>query len=97
MHVKGRNTVHCKSIKESELVSPFHVGIIIVLFFFYLGVFLKVYVLYDLTSFTALSPISFVPFWILYGKELVDFYIKHTENIKKKRNYIQNMIMKWGK
>jgi hypothetical protein len=94
--VRGRNAASCLLIKQSQLVNKFPLASACCLFFFFLGIFLKVYILDSFVSFTALSPISFAPGLIVYGNELLDFYLKNKQNQAKNLHNLQEYVTKHG-
>lgn len=69
--VKGRNTVHCSLTPSLCLINRFVMTVMALIWFFYLGIFLKVYVLYDRVSWVQISPVSLAPFVLCYCFELL--------------------------
>jgi mannose/fructose/N-acetylgalactosamine-specific phosphotransferase system component IIC len=87
--MRGRNTYHCSLVTKWDLVNRFILNSVNILIFFYFGFFLKIYLLNNLVSFTAITPISFAPALIIYWKELLGSYSQHQANYKSKKEHLK--------
>jgi hypothetical protein len=96
IHIKGRNTKHCSHVKPSDLAHKFILYSIVIAFFFYFAFFLKIYCFGESASFTALSPIAFVPAIALYWKEMYHCIVLNNQNFKRNKNHLLSMIAKYG-
>eukprot|EP00347_Sterkiella_histriomuscorum_P001426 403372083 len=96
-NIKGRNTKDCFLYQKKEFVNRFILSAIATLFFFYFGIFLKIYILQDRITFTQISPISFGPGLIIYLAELIVSHQSTKSSIKQARDHLKLMIELYGK
>ena len=90
-NLKGRTAKHCSKFQKSDFTNRFIFYSTIIAFSFYLGIFIKVYIINKI-SFTWLSPISFAPFIVFYWKELITEHVMNKANLKKRLDHLSKMI-----
>ena len=90
--VKGRNAKHCSLYVRGDFVNRFIVGILLSIFFLYLGFFIKVYILPDAVTYVYISPIAVGPLILMYGIEMCREVSKDLENWRiRDKKFKQNM------
>lgn len=60
--------------------------------FLYLGIFLKVYILPAKVSWVKTSPVSLLPFFLIYIYELIVELVKGNRNWRKKRAHLGEVL-----